>query len=326
MRRMVAAKSSGLTHSAKRRGEGKKTWRIAKGMVWPLFRLILLVGLSFVILYPFLIKISSMLMSLDDLKNPTVWIVPQSPTLENIQRVFKYGSYWKALGNTVLVSLTCAVLQTLSCTMVGYGFAKFKFRGRGFFFALAVLTIIIPPQTIYISLYMKFRYFDVFHLFSLIGAGPFKLVEQITPMAILSSTAIGLKNGLYIFVMRQFFRGVPRELNEAACVDGCGTIHTFFAIMLPIARSMMISIFLLSFAWQWTDTFYSSLFYRQMLVLPNILSKITVITSEAIGKGTMMSSVMLNTGVILIIAPLILIYMVLQKFFIQGVERSGLVG
>lgn len=89
---------------------------------------------------------------------------------------------------------------------------------------------------------------------------------------------------------------------------------------------MMVSIFLLSFAWQWTDTFYSSLFYRQMLVLPNILSKITVITSDAIGKGTMMSNVMLNTGVILIIAPLIVFYLISQKFFIQGVERSGLVG
>ncbi len=326
MEHMAAAQNTGPAPSAKRRGTGKKAWRIAKGLVWPLFRLVLLVGLSFVILYPFLTKISSMFMSLDDLKNPTVWIVPQSPTLDNIRRVFEYGDYWKALGNTVLVSLTCAVLQTLSCTMVGYGFAKFKFRGRGLFFALAVLTIIIPPQTIYISLYMKFRYFDVFGLFSLLGVGPFKLVEQITPMAILSSTALGLKNGLYIFVMRQFFRGVPRELNEAAWVDGCGPIRTFFVIMLPMARSMMVSIFLLSFAWQWTDTFYSSLFYRQMLVLPNILSKITVITGEAIGKGTMMSNVMLNTGVILIIAPLILIYLVSQKFFIQGVERSGLVG
>mgnify|MGYP002571771408 FL=1 len=322
----IAAQSTGPAPSARLGGWGKKGLRIAKRLVWPLFRFILLAGLSFVILYPFIAKISAMFMSLDDLQNPTVWLVPQSPTLDNIRRVFAYGDYWKALGNTVLVSLTCAVLQTLSCTMVGYGFAKFKFRGRGLFFALAVLTIIIPPQTIYISLYMKFRYFDVFGLLSLLGITPLKLVEQITPMAILSFTALGLKNGLYIFVMRQFFRGVPRELNEAAWVDGCGPIRTFYVIMLPMARSMMVSIFLLSFAWQWTDTFYSSLFYRQMLVLPNILSKITVITSDAIGKGTMMSNVMLNTGVILIIAPLIVFYLISQKFFIQGVERSGLVG
>lgn len=305
---------------------GRGPLAFCKRLAWPVFRLLLLLGLSFVILYPFLTKISTMFMSLDDLKNPTVWIIPQSPTLDNILRVFKYGDYFRAFGNTLLVSLTCAVLQTLSCTMVGYGFAKFKFRGRGIFFALAVLTIIIPPQTIYISLYMKFRYFDVFGLLGALGLSSLKLVEQITPMAVLSATALGLKNGLYIFVMRQFFRGVPRELNEAAYVDGCGVVPTFFRIMLPMAGSMMLSVFLLSFAWQWTDTFYSSLFYRQMLVLPNILSKITVITGEAIGKGTMMSSVMLNTGVIMIIAPLVIFYLFSQKFLIQGVERSGLVG
>lgn len=305
---------------------GKGFMDFCKRMAWPFFRLLLMLGLSFVILYPFLTKISTMFMSLDDLKNPTVWLIPQSPTLENVLLVFKYGEYFRAFGNTIFVSLTCAVLQTLSCTMVGYGFAKFKFRGRGLFFALAVLTIIIPPQTIYISLYMKFRYFDVFGLLGLLGMPSLKLVEQITPMAILSTTALGLKNGLYIFVMRQFFRGVPRELNEAAYVDGCGTIRTFYTIMLPMAGSMMVSVFLLSFAWQWTDTFYSSLFYRQMLVLPNILSKVTVITAADIGKGTMMSSVMLNTGVIMIILPLMIFYLFSQKLLIQGVERSGLVG
>lgn len=300
--------------------------RFLRRMAWPLFRLILLLGLSFVILYPFLIKISAMFMSVEDLKNPTVWLIPQSPTLDNIGRVFRYGEYTRALVNTALISLCCAVLQTLSCTMVGYGLAKFKFRGRGLLFALAVLTIIIPPQTIYISLFMKFRYFDVFGLLGLLHLPSAKLVEQITPMAILSVTALGLKNGLYIFVMRQFFRGVPHELNEAAWVDGCGPIGAFFTIMLPMAVSMMVSIFLLSFAWQWTDTFYSGLFFRQTLVLPNILSKITVIAGDSIGKGTKMSSVMLNTGVVMIITPLFLFYMFFQRFLIQGVERSGMVG
>mgnify|MGYP001012671735 CR=1 FL=1 len=297
-----------------------------KKLIWPIFRFILLLGLSFVIIYPFLAKISAMFMSLDDLMNPTVWIVPQSPTFDNISRVLEYGKYWSALGNTLLISLVCAVLQTFSCSMVGYGFAKFKFRGRGLFFALAILTIIIPPQTIYISLYMKFRYFDIFGLLGMLGIGPAKMVESVTPMAILSGTALGLKNGLYIFVMRQFFRGVPKELNEAAWVDGCGPIRSYFQIMIKLAVPMMVSIFMLSFAWQWTDTFYSELFYRQMLVLPSILSKVTMIASEAITKDSMISNVMINTGVIMIIAPLIVFYLFSQRLLIQGIERSGIVG
>ncbi len=267
-----------------------------------------------------------MFMSLDDLLNPTVWIVPQKPTLDNIKRVLTFGDYWTATGNTILIATISAVLQTFICTMVGYGFAKFKFRGRGLVFALVILTIIIPPQTIYISLYLKFRYFDIFGILSALGAGPVKMVETIMPVTLLSLTGLGLKNGLYIFVMRQIFKGVPNELNEAAWVDGCGPIRSYFSIMMRIAVPMMVSIFLLSFSWQWTDTFYSELFYRKMLVLPSILPRVTTIASEHITADSVMSNVMLNTGIIMIIAPLIFVYLFFQRFLIQGIERSGIVG
>jgi len=295
-------------------------------LLLPVFRFVLLLSLSFLILYPFLAKISAMFMSLDDLLNPTVWIVPQKPTLDNIKRVLTFGDYWTATGNTILIATISAVLQTFICTMVGYGFAKFKFRGRGLVFALVILTIIIPPQTIYISLYLKFRYFDIFGILSALGAGPVKMVETIMPVTLLSLTGLGLKNGLYIFVMRQIFKGVPNELNEAAWVDGCGPIRSYFSIMMRIAVPMMVSIFLLSFSWQWTDTFYSELFYRKMLVLPSILPRVTTIASEHITADSVMSNVMLNTGIIMIIAPLIFVYLFFQRFLIQGIERSGIVG
>lgn len=298
----------------------------ASNIIWVIFRFILLLGLSYVIISPFLQKISAMFMSLSDLQNPTVWMVPIDPTFDNIMRVIEYGEYVPAFFNSALISTICAVLQTFTCCMVGYGFAKFKFKGRTFFFLMAVLTIVIPPQTLYLSLYMKFRYFDIFGLFELIGIGNIKLVETVLPSTILSATALGLKNGLYIFVMRQFFKGVPHELNEAAWVDGCNPIRAFFSIMMPLAKSMLISIFLLSFAWQWTDTFYSGLFNRSMTVLPMILNKVTRIATEAITTGTMMSSVMQNTAVIMIIAPLFIFYLIFQRKLIQGIERSGIVG
>lgn len=294
--------------------------------VWPTFRFVLLLGLSYVILFPFMQKVSMMFMSPEDLQNPTVWMVPQAPTLDNIRRVFQYGGYWSAFLNSLLISTVCATLQTFVCCLAGYGFARFKFRGRTFFFLMAVLTIVIPPQTISLSLYMKFRYFDIFGILDLIGVGNIKLVETVWPSALLSMTGLGLKNGLYIFVMRQFFKGVPRELNEAAWIDGCNPIKAFFRIIFPIAQPMLISIFLLSFAWQWTDTFYSGLFNRNMAVLPTILTKVTAISTEAITNGTKMSSVMQNTAVIMIIIPLFIFYLIFQKRLIQGIERSGIVG
>ena len=240
--------------------------------------------------------------------------------------MIKYGDYIPAFFNSLLISTVCAFLQTFICCMVGYGFAKFKFQGKTLFFLLSVLTIIIPPQTLYLSLYMKFRYFDIFGIFELLGLGSAKLVETVLPSTILSATGLGLKNGLYIFVMRQFFKGVPQELNEAAWVDGCNPIRAYFSTMLPLAKPMLISVFLLSFAWQWTDTFYSGLFNRSMTVLPMILTKVTAIATESISNGTMMSSVMQNTAVIMIIAPLFIFYLIFQRQLIQGIERSGIVG
>lgn len=294
--------------------------------LWAIFRFILLLGLSYAIISPFLKKIAMMFMSPADLRNPTVWMVPQEPTFDNIRRVIQYGDYIPAFINSLVISLICAILQTLICCMVGYGFAKFKFKGNTILFILAIFTIVIPPQTLSLALYTKFRYFDIFGILSVTGIGPIKLVETVLPSTILSITALGLKNGLYIFVMRQFFKGVPNELNEASYVDGCSPIKTFFRIMLPIAKPMLISIFLLSFAWQWTDTFYSGLFNRSMLVLPSILTKVNAIAAESITKGTMMSSVMQNTAVIMIILPIFVFYLIFQRKLIQGIERSGIVG
>jgi multiple sugar transport system permease protein len=191
---------------------------------------------------------------------------------------------------------------------------------------LVILTMVIPQKTLMLSMFNKFRYFDIYGILGLLGAEKIKLVETVLPSTILSATALGLKNGLYIFVMRQFFKGVPQELNEAAWVDGCNPIRAFFSTMLPLAKPMLISVFLLSFAWQWTDTFYSGLFNRSMTVLPMILNKVTAIASESISNGTMMSSVMQNTAVVMIIAPLFIFYLVFQKQLIQGIERSGIVG
>lgn len=298
----------------------------AANILWPVFRFVLLLGLSYIIISPFLKKISMMFMSQADLQNPTVWMIPQSPTLNNIKLVLEYGEYGEAFINSLIISTICAVLQTFVCCMVGYGFAKFKFRGSKILFAAVILTIVIPPQTLYLSLYTKFRYFDIYGILDALGVGSLKLVETIIPSTLLSATALGLKNGLYIFVLRQFFKGVPNELNEAAWVDGCNPIMAYFRIMLPLAKSMLISVFLLSFAWQWTDTFYSGLFNRSMTVLPMILTKVTAINSESISNGTLMSSVMQNTAVVMIIVPLFIFYLIFQRKMIEGIERSGIVG
>ena len=146
---------------------------------------------------------------------------------------------------------------------------------------------------------------------------------------------MGFKNGLYIFLMRQCFRGIPRELEEAAYIDGSGVFRTFRQIVLPSVRPMMITIFLLSFVWQWTETNYASLLLttRVPLLATKLQALSGVLTDiYKANDGTMnfishgFTSICNSTGSVFLIAPLVLVYLFCQRYFIEGIERSGIVG
>ena len=131
-------------------------------------RFLLLFGMCFLILQPILNKISVSFMSEPDLYNPVVISIPENFTTENYKLAAELMSYKETLVNSLIVSLTIAVLQITVCTLVGYGFARFKFPFKKFWFACVMLVILIPPQTISSSLHLHFRYFDVLGLFKLI--------------------------------------------------------------------------------------------------------------------------------------------------------------
>ena len=149
------------------------------------------------------------------------------------------------------------------------------------------------------------------------------LTNTYWPLALLSLTGLAFKNGLYIFMMRQFYRGVPDELEESAYIDGAGSLYTFFKIIIPLSIPMLVTIFLFSFSWQWTDQFYTNLFFTDAgpKLMPSLL------TTSSVGLAKDMSAAAYNSAAgLLIIAPLIILYLFGQKFLIQGIERSGIVG
>lgn len=294
-----------------------------------IFKYTLLIGLTYVILFPLLVKLSSAFMSRADLHDSMVKFIPREPSFDNILFIFDYLKYGSAFWNTLFLSTVCALLQVFLAALVGYGLAKFKFKGQNIVLAIVVFTMVIPPQTIQLASYIKFKYFDIFGIIELISGKSINLIDSIWPMIFMSATGLALKNGLYIFIMRQFFKGIPNELIEAASVDGASTKRTFFGIILPMAKSMMLTIGLLSFSWQWLDTYYSSLLFPNFAVLSNLVMKagfITLSTIQDIHPGTPASSMMINTATIMVLFPLTVLYLFAQKQFIQGVERSGIVG
>ncbi|MBQ8732105.1 MAG: carbohydrate ABC transporter permease [Oscillospiraceae bacterium] len=310
----------------------KKNWirRLNFGMVRNgavnIVRYVFLIGISFIILQPFLVRFLSSLMSVNDVYDSMVQYIPREPSLENYQAVIEGTGYFTALFNTTFLSIGCALLQVLICTCVGYGLAKFPFRGRTLIFCLVVFSMVLPPQTFFISLYLNMRFFDPFMILSVLGLPKLNIVDGPYSLLVLSLTGFAFKNGLYVILMRQLFKGVPEEIREAAEVDGAGQLRIFFRIMFPTARNMMVTIFLLSFSWQWTDTFYSSLFFSNFKVLSNILDSLSSIRIEGLTSFGNFETVLVNTASILVILPLMALFLVAQKKLVQGIEHSGLVG
>ncbi len=306
--------------------------------VWWLFRFVLLVGISYVIIFPYISKIAGSIMSAEDFVDVSVHLISKYPTLDTYKAIINDNNYWQALLNTTLLSLLCGVTQMLCCAVVGYGFSKFKFKFKNLLFLLVIFTMIVPHETIQLSLFMKFRYFDIWGIYGFIAKNIFNaseatpaianLLNTYWPMVVLSIGCIGLKNGLYIYIMRQYFNGVPDELEEAAYVDGAGVLKTFVRIILPMSVPMLVTIFMFSFSWQWSDTFYTGLFFtnsNKICLLPNIVKVPTSLDTDYAGK-TAYEAAIRNTCGLLILAPLVIVYLFAQRTLIEGVERSGITG
>ena len=300
------------------------------------FRFLLMLGVSYVILFPFFSKIAGSFMSKNDVVDATVSLIPREPTLEIYQYLILDNRYFEAFLNTLLLSLACALIQTFVACLVGYGLSKFKFKGNGLVMIIVVVTMIIPHSTLDLAMLRHFTTFDLGHIMSLGGEGiltsifgKVELTNTFWPFLILSMTGLAFKNGLYIYLMRQFFKGVPDELEESAYVDGSGTFRTFIQIILPLSIPMMITIFLFAFSWQWTDQFYTGLFFigdTAPWMMPDLISEIPEhLKTEYAGKS-LYYNVVQNTAGIMIIAPLVVMYLFCQKYLVQGIERSGLVG
>ena len=299
-----------------------------KDILWSILRGLIIIGISYIILYPLLTKISSSLMAERDLFDHTVRWIPRSLNLENYRLVFRAMDYPRAIYNTLRTAVLVTVIQLISCSLIGYGFARFDFRGNKFLFALVIFTLVVPPQMIMIPLYLNFRFFD---LFGILPEGGLNLLGTYWPFIFLSLTGMGMRNGLFIYIFRQFFKGMPVELEEAAYVDGAGPITTFIKIMVPGALPAFLVVFLFSFVWQWNDNFYIHMFLPYQHNLPTALSTVANDVSTLLGERNIQMTggriaLTNNTGMLFYIAPLLLLYSFTQRYFIESVQRTGIVG
>lgn len=292
-------------------------------LVWSIFRFLLLLGLCFILLYPVLYMLSTAFRPISQLKDPSIVWIPKSLTLDNVKAAIEAMDYFEGLKNTLKVGVVSAILQTISCAVVGYGFARYKFRERNLLFALVLFTIIVPPQTIIIPSYMNFRFFNFFGL-------EFNLLNTPWTFYLPSIFGTGLRSGLYIYIYRQFFRGMPEELESAAKIDGCGPFQTFWRVMAPNAKPVFLTVFLFSVVWHWNDYYLSVMYFNNDLPLSVALTQLrSGLELMGLGRGWSDPSVIrayLQAGSLLTIFPLLVLYTLAQRYFTESLERTGIVG
>ncbi len=305
--------------------------------VWPVIRFFILFGLCFIILYPLIYMISCAFRAQEDMSDPTVMWIPRHLTLKIIQQTANAMKFGTVLRNTLLVNIGCSLVQVATCAVTGYGFARFRFKGKNLLFGIVIMMILVPPQIIAIPQYMEFRYCLglqplIENAFGAAVGSKFNLIDTPLAMYLPALTANGIRAGLMIFIFRQFFKGLPKELEDAAYLDGCGPFRTFIQVMIPNAASSFLTVFLFSVVWYWNDYYVSSTFFTNFTTIALALKNLSqTLLVELFNSPTAKISpreqiIWMEAGCLLAVTPILVMYTFLQKYFTEGIERSGLVG
>lgn len=293
-----------------------------------LVRGIFLFGLCFVILFP---TIQQLLMSFrapSDINNPAVVWIPMNWSVENYSIGSLVLDYPQALVTTTIYSTISMVLQLVSTGLAGYAFSRLKFKGSSIIFGLVVITIIVPPQALQLSQYLYFN--------------DLGFIGSQFSVYLMSGLGMGIRSGIFIYIFRSFFAGLPKELEESAQIDGAGVFRTFWSVMLPNARGAIVTVGLFAFVWQWNDTHFAGLFevdhdgfpllsMRLLNVVDGLRQALTYkgiigLVGKDVTDNPMFLALITNVSALMMMAPLLIMYLFVQKSFVESIERTGIVG
>jgi len=317
-----------------------------------LARYAVIISLSYMLLYPLLRMIHL------GITHPhamglvgSLW-VPPMVSIDNFRTAWAVLDFWPHFWTTMSHMTLIMILQVVNAALAGYAFARLKFRGSGILFAFVLVTFVVPVQAMALPQRIMMQNFDVFGIITLIRGEPLNLLGQSAGMFIMSAFGMGLSAGLFIYIFRQFVRGLPKELEEAAYVDGAGFLRTFTTIVVPMAKPAFLTVGVLSFIWNYSSIHFINLFnptgtyflnrVNQLMTTFGGTPVIQGAINQALSAGRLSHSVVrlemahegvgaYNTAILQVasliaILPMIILFLIIQKQFVQGVERSGIVG
>ena len=303
-----------------------------------LLRPVFLIGMSFVMVYPVLFILSEAFKGVEDVYDSSVVWLPKHYSLRAFEVALQMLDFKNSIVRTLQIVVPSTLLQLVSSLLAGYGFARFKFRGKTVLFAILIFTIIVPIQTYMIPLYVGFtnlNFLGIGPIMTLITGQKLNVLNSPVPFYLMAMFGAGIRSGLYIFMLRQFFIGMPKELDEAASIDGCGPLQVFTKVMIPNAIPMMVTILVFSLVWYWNDYYLSSMFFDALPPLSQKLADVSVQASFNSISGIsglnqkefdLIKEGVMACGCLVTIIPPLVLYIFAQRYFTEGLERSGIVG
>ncbi|GHH97802.1 carbohydrate ABC transporter permease [Neobacillus kokaensis] len=289
---------------------------INEGILFKAFLYTIFIATSYIYLNPILKMLVNMVMTTKDLVDPTITWIPSKLYFGHLETAWEMLDYSKSFLISMTVALCAAVFHCISTGLAGYALARLNFPFKKVVFGLLLLAFIIPPQVIVLPTIVAFRSLG--------------LDNSIFTLIIPSMFGFGVKGALFVIIFRQFFLTQPKELEEAAKIDGATAITFYLKVMLPLAKPAILVVFLFSFVWTWNDTYLPQMFLADSKNLPlasELLQMDRVITSyvESQKITSFEGGAIKMAASFLAILPPLLIFMFFQRHFVEGVERTGLV-
>lgn len=302
---------------------------------------LLVAGLCFTILYPLLKLVPTVFSAIEDLGNPNVIWLPQEFSTVAFKAAVRFvmpAGIWTLL-KTVLFAAALMVLQVFFSALVGYSMARVKSVFSKIAYFLVILVFLTPRQSLLLAQYIFFKHFDFLGIMNIFTkAGETDLINNPVTLVLLAIFGFGVNQSLFIFLFSQFFKNIPKELEEAANIDGCGFFRTYFKIMLPNAIPIISTVAVLSFVWNYGDTYFTNYFAPKFGLMSTLLSNTFVSANKSFILNAIQTwfgipavndfafDAAKQAGVLIYLIPLIIVYLVGQRKLVQNMENSGIVG
>jgi ABC-type glycerol-3-phosphate transport system permease component len=303
---MVATTGRSTQGAPRRRIRTRTAYRVRHAVARVLLYLVLIAGVC-VVLVPVTWMLSTSLKELKDVFTfPPQMIPPQPWAWDNYPvalTILPFALYFR---NTMIICLTCVVGAVASSALVGFGFARIEFPGRDVLFLMVLGTMMIPGQVTLIPVYM---------IFKTLG-----WIDTFLPLTVRSFFG----GAFYIFLFRQFFLTIPREMDDAAEIDGCGKLGLFWRVILPLSKAPLGMVAIFSFMFHY-DEFLSALIYLNSPEKRTVALGLSAFRVSEQGVGTTSWNLLMAASLVVMVPPLIVFFMA-QRYFIQGIVFTGIKG